>query len=115
MPEIGNNNAATVATQLLNDFKSVRFGLLVGIESGMPSDGENDIRLGAVRLGTTRPQSVEDCCNTPPTGLVKFPCRISLPFMWGYASGGLRCRYNLAAAATSSAISLRRSFAVAES
>ena len=31
MPEIGNNSAATVATQLLNDFRSIRFGLLVGI------------------------------------------------------------------------------------
>ncbi len=31
MPEIGNNRAAAVATQLSNDFPSVRFGLLVGI------------------------------------------------------------------------------------
>jgi nucleoside phosphorylase len=48
MPEIGNNSAATVATQLLNDFKSVRFGLLVGIGGGIPSDSENDLRLGDV-------------------------------------------------------------------
>lgn len=33
MPEIGNNAAATVAIQLLNDFPSIRFGLLVGIGS----------------------------------------------------------------------------------
>jgi nucleoside phosphorylase len=44
MPKIGNNLAARVATQLLNDFASVRFGLLVGI----PGDNENDIRLGDV-------------------------------------------------------------------
>src|SRR5277367_6218813 len=32
MPEIGNNcSAASVATQLMNDFKSIRFGLLIGI------------------------------------------------------------------------------------
>ena len=31
LPEIGNNSAAIVATQLLNDFTSIRFGLLVGI------------------------------------------------------------------------------------
>jgi nucleoside phosphorylase len=31
MPEVGNNCAAMTATQLLNDFPSVRFGLLVGI------------------------------------------------------------------------------------
>jgi nucleoside phosphorylase len=48
MPEIGNNKAATVATQLLNDFKSIRFGLLVGIGGGIPGDDENDIRLGDV-------------------------------------------------------------------
>jgi ankyrin repeat protein/nucleoside phosphorylase len=48
MPEIGNNSAATVATQLLNDFTSIRFGLLVGIGGGIPSDDENNIRLGDV-------------------------------------------------------------------
>jgi hypothetical protein len=31
MPQIGNNAAATVATQLLHDFPSIRFGLLVAI------------------------------------------------------------------------------------
>src|SRR5271156_6894383 len=45
MPEIGNNRAASVATQLMNDFRSIRFGLLVGIGGGVPSE-ENDIRLG---------------------------------------------------------------------
>jgi nucleoside phosphorylase len=49
MPEIGNNTAAAVATQLLNDFPSIRFGLLVGIGGGVPSaTGEPDIRLGDV-------------------------------------------------------------------
>ena len=50
LPEIGNNAAATVATQLLNDFPSVRFGLLVGIGGGVPDeeDGGDDIRLGDV-------------------------------------------------------------------
>jgi nucleoside phosphorylase len=48
MPEIGNNNAATVAAQLLNDFRSIRFGLLVGIGGGIPGDDEDDIRLGDV-------------------------------------------------------------------
>ena len=46
MPEIGNV-AATVARQLLNDFPSFCFGLLVGIGGGVPGDdGENDVRLG---------------------------------------------------------------------
>ena len=48
MPEIGNNNAATVATQLMNDFRSVRFGLLVGIGGGIPVKDAYDIRLGDV-------------------------------------------------------------------
>jgi nucleoside phosphorylase len=48
MPEIGNSSAATVATQLLNDFTSIRFGLLVGIGGGIPSDDKDDIRLGDV-------------------------------------------------------------------
>ncbi|OCL04018.1 pfs domain-containing protein [Glonium stellatum] len=48
MPEIGNNQAANVATQLLNDFKSIRFGLLVGIGGGIPAEDEDDIRLGDV-------------------------------------------------------------------
>jgi nucleoside phosphorylase len=48
MPETGNNSAAIVATQLLNEFRSIRFGLLVGIGGGVPSDDEDDIRLGDV-------------------------------------------------------------------
>jgi nucleoside phosphorylase len=47
MPEIGNNRAAAVATQLLNDFPSIRFGLLVGIGGGIPGE-DDDIRLGDV-------------------------------------------------------------------
>ena len=38
LPEIGNNAAATVAIQLLNDFPSVRFGLLVGIGGAVPDE-----------------------------------------------------------------------------
>lgn len=48
MPEIGTNKAANVATQLLNEFKSIRFGLLVGIGGGIPVEDEHDIRLGDV-------------------------------------------------------------------
>jgi nucleoside phosphorylase len=49
MPETGNNNAATVATQLQNDFPAIRFGLLVGVGGGVPGRGErDDIRLGDV-------------------------------------------------------------------
>jgi len=49
MPDIGNNSAATVATQLMNDFPSIRFGLLVGIGGGVPDkEGGKDVRLGDI-------------------------------------------------------------------
>lgn len=44
---IGNNPAATVATQLRAAFNGIRFGLMVGIGGGVPSAGA-DIRLGDV-------------------------------------------------------------------
>jgi nucleoside phosphorylase len=44
---IGNNPAATVATQMRTAFKGIRFGLMVGIGGGVPS-AEADIRLGDV-------------------------------------------------------------------
>jgi nucleoside phosphorylase len=45
--QIGNNPAATVATQLRAAFKGIRFGLMVGIGGGVPS-ANADIRLGDV-------------------------------------------------------------------
>ena len=50
LAEIGTSATAVVATQLLNDFPSIRFGLLVGIGGGVPDEEEdgNDIRLGDV-------------------------------------------------------------------
>jgi nucleoside phosphorylase len=47
---IGNNPAATVATQMRATFKKIRFGLMVGIGGGVPS-AEADIRLGDVVVG----------------------------------------------------------------
>jgi nucleoside phosphorylase len=49
--EIGNNSAATVATRMVSTFKSIRFGLLVGIGGGVPSK-MHDIRLGDVVVST---------------------------------------------------------------
>jgi nucleoside phosphorylase len=55
LPDIGTNAAAMVATQLLNDFPSIRFGLLVGIGGGVPDDEMEedgyDVRLGDVVVG----------------------------------------------------------------
>jgi nucleoside phosphorylase len=44
---IGNNPAAAVATQMRATFKAIRFGLMVGIGGGVPSD-DADVRLGDV-------------------------------------------------------------------
>jgi nucleoside phosphorylase len=43
----GTNPAATVATQMLSSFESIRVGLMVGIGGGVPSV-ERDLRLGDV-------------------------------------------------------------------
>ncbi|KAL3487859.1 nucleoside phosphorylase domain-containing protein [Aspergillus germanicus] len=48
--EYGSASAATVAVQLLSSFQSVKFGLLVGIGGGIPSE-KADIRLGDVVVG----------------------------------------------------------------
>jgi nucleoside phosphorylase len=47
---IGNNPAAAVASQLRTAFKGIRFGLLVGIGGGVPSE-ETDVQLGDVVVG----------------------------------------------------------------
>lgn len=53
LPEIGNNRSAQVAIQLLNDFRQIRFGLLVGTGGGVPS-ADNDIRLGDIVVSKPR-------------------------------------------------------------
>jgi nucleoside phosphorylase len=45
--QTGNNSAAAVVTQMKATFKGIRFGLMVGIGGGVPSE-EVDIRLGDV-------------------------------------------------------------------
>ncbi|OCL02639.1 putative kinesin [Glonium stellatum] len=45
--QMGTNSAAIVAAQMKSTFKSIRFGLMVGIGGGVPG-AEADIRLGDV-------------------------------------------------------------------
>lgn len=45
--QTGTNSAAAVATQMKSTFSSTRFGLMVGIGGGVPSE-EADVRLGDV-------------------------------------------------------------------
>jgi nucleoside phosphorylase len=45
--QMGTNSAAAVASQMRSKFVSIKFGLMVGIGGGVPSE-ESDIRLGDV-------------------------------------------------------------------
>ncbi|KAJ5160050.1 purine and uridine phosphorylase [Penicillium canariense] len=57
MPKIGNSSAASVATQVLNDFRRLRFSLLIGIGGGIPNLSHGvDIRLGDVVV--SKPQGI---------------------------------------------------------
>jgi nucleoside phosphorylase len=53
---IGTLSAATVANQMLQTFEGIRFGLMVGIGGGVPSE-ENDIRLGDIVVSKPTGQS----------------------------------------------------------
>lgn len=69
MLETGNNKAASMAADLMNDFRSIKFGLLVGIGGGLPSDVD-DIRLGDLVVGI--PQGTSS--GVIPFGMAKcFP------------------------------------------
>lgn len=52
--QTGTNSAAAVAIGIQRDFPSIHFGLMVGIEGGVPN-ADNDIRLGDVVV--SQPQS----------------------------------------------------------
>jgi nucleoside phosphorylase len=84
--QAGTNSAAAVAMQMKSTFSSVRFGLMVGIGGGVPSE-EADVRLGDVvvskphkthggvvqyDLGKATPSGFErtGALNTPPTVLL---------------------------------------------
>ena len=47
LPEYGTNSAASAAANMLNSFPIIKFGLMVGIGGGAPSE-MNDIRLGDI-------------------------------------------------------------------
>ncbi|KAK7420625.1 hypothetical protein QQZ08_010317 [Neonectria magnoliae] len=96
----GATSAATVAKDLLRTFKSVRFGLMVGIGGGAPS-ANHDIRLGDVVVsqpsGTTvgvvqydrgktgREEHFErtGSLNTPPQVLLAALARLQAEHMTG--------------------------------
>jgi nucleoside phosphorylase len=53
--QMGNNSAAAVAMQMKARFPSLRFGLMVGIGGGVPSE-ESDIRLGDIIISQPHAQ-----------------------------------------------------------
>jgi nucleoside phosphorylase len=90
--QTGTNSAATVVVQMKLKFVSLRFGLMVGIGGGVPSD-EADIRLGDVVIsqpymehggvvqydfGKTTPNGFvrTGFLNTPPTILLNALSRL---------------------------------------
>jgi nucleoside phosphorylase len=72
--QIGNNSATAVAVQMKSTFKSIRFGLMVGIGGGVPSD-EADVRLGDVVISQPYMQRggvvQYDFGKTTPNGFVQ--------------------------------------------
>lgn len=97
--QMGTNSAAAVAIQMKSTFKSIRFGLMIGIGGGVPS-AEADIRLGDVVIsrphkahggvvqydsGKTTPSGIErtGTLNTPPTILLNAVSKIQANHLIG--------------------------------
>ncbi|ERF70494.1 hypothetical protein EPUS_07350 [Endocarpon pusillum Z07020] len=95
----GTNSAAAVAVQMKSAFKSIRFGLMVGIGGGVPSV-EADIRLGDVVVskphmmhggvvqydsGKATPSGFERTgfLNTPPTILLSSVAKLRAKYSRG--------------------------------
>lgn len=72
--QTGTNSAAAVAVQMKAKFASIRFGLMVGIGGGIPSN-ESDIRLGDVVVSQPYMQHggvvQYDFGKTTPSGFVR--------------------------------------------
>jgi nucleoside phosphorylase len=56
LPRIGTVDAAVAGKSMQNTFPNLRFGLMVGIGGGIPSD-ENDIRLGDIAVSVPSGQA----------------------------------------------------------
>ncbi|CAN9183859.1 unnamed protein product [Alternaria alternata] len=97
--QTGTSSAAAVAAQMKSTFSSTRFGLMVGIGGGVPSE-EADVRLGDVvvskphkthggvvqyDLGKATPSGFErtGALNTPPTVLLNAVANVRAKQMRG--------------------------------
>ncbi|CAN9191666.1 unnamed protein product [Alternaria alternata] len=97
--QMGTSSAAAVAAQMKSTFSSTRFGLMVGIGGGVPSE-EADVRLGDVVVskphkthggvvqydsGKATPSGFErtGALNTPPTVLLNAVAKVRAKQMRG--------------------------------
>ena len=97
--QTGTNSAAAIAVQMKSTFPSTRFGLMVGIGGGVPSE-EADVRLGDVVVskphkthggvvqydsGKATPSGFErtGALNTPPTVLLHAVANVRAKHMRG--------------------------------
>src|ERR1700722_9682607 len=92
----GTNSAAGVAMRMKSKFKSIRFGLMVGIGGGVPSV-EHDIRLGDVVVSQPFRQHggvvQYDFSKTTPSGLVRTGFLNAPPRILLNAVAGLRAKH----------------------
>jgi nucleoside phosphorylase len=88
--------AATAATQMLSSFLAVKFGLMVGIGGGIPSDN-NDIQLGDVVVskpeGTFRGVRQYDCGKATAHGFEERGALNSPPRVLLNAMGALESKH----------------------
>jgi nucleoside phosphorylase len=101
--QTGNNTAAAVAVQMKSKFTSVRFGLMVGIGGGVPSD-KADVRLGDVVISQPDKQHggvvQYDFGKTTPsgfarTGFLNTPPTVLLNALSKLQANHIRCRSSL--------------------
>jgi nucleoside phosphorylase len=95
----GTTNAAIVARDMVHTFPNIRFGLMVGIGGGAPSEG-HDIRLGDIVVGISRNGKNEllqyDFGKTIQNRkFQQIETRSNTPLVLQNAVGGLQADYNL--------------------
>jgi nucleoside phosphorylase len=95
----GTTNAAIVARDMARTFPNIRFGLMVGIGGGVPSEG-HDIRLGDIVVGISKNGKNEllqyDFGKTIQNrSFQRIETRNNTPLVLQNAVGGLEADYNL--------------------
>ncbi|ERF71343.1 hypothetical protein EPUS_03498 [Endocarpon pusillum Z07020] len=93
----GTTPAAKAAMQMLSSFPAIKFGLMVGIGGGIPSN-DNDIRLGDVVVskpnGTFGGVRQYDCGKTTARGFKEYGALNSPPWVLLNAMGALESQHD---------------------